>query len=85
MLAQVREANTGLRLKKTQWDVARQEVKKHQARGGITLDLVAQAGRDRLSGDGDFGPASNTQSQQMVGLSLNEPLYTGGYRSAKLQ
>jgi outer membrane protein len=85
VLAQVREANTGLRLKKAQWDVARHEVKKHQARGGITLDLVAQAGRDRLSGDGDFGPASNTQSQQMVGLSLNVPLYSGGYRSAKLQ
>ena len=85
VLTQVREANTGLRLKKAQWDLARQEVKKHQARGGITLDLVAQAGRDRLSGDGDFGPASNTQNQQMVGLSLNVPLYTGGYRSAKLQ
>jgi len=85
VLSQVREAKTGLRLKKAQWDVARQEVKKHQARGGITLDLVAQAGRDRLSGDGDFGPASNTQNQQMVGLSLNVPLYSGGYRSAKLQ
>ncbi len=85
VLSQVREANTGLRLKKAQWDVSLQEVKKHQARGGITLDLVAQAGRDRLSGDGDFGPASNTQSQQMLGLSLNVPLYSGGYRSAKLQ
>jgi outer membrane protein len=85
VLTQVREANTGLRLKKAQWDVARHEVKKHKARGGVTLDLVAQAGRDRLSGDGDFGPAGNTQSQQMLGLSLNVPLYTGGYRSAKLQ
>ena len=85
VLVQVREANTGLRLKKAQWEVARQEVKKHEARGGVTLDLVAQAGRDRLSGDGDFGPASNTQSQQMLGLSMNLPLYTGGYRSAKLQ
>jgi outer membrane protein len=85
VLAQVREANTVLLLKKAQWEVARQEVKKHQARGGVTLDLVAQAGRDRLSGDGDFGPASNTQSQQMLGLSMNLPLYTGGYRSAKLQ
>jgi outer membrane protein len=85
VLAQAREANIGLRLKKAQWEVARQEVKKHQARGGVTLDLVAQAGRDRLSGDGDFGPSGNTQSQQMVGLSLNVPLYTGGYRSAKLQ
>jgi outer membrane protein len=85
VLTQVREANTGLRLKKAQWDLARQEVRKHQARGGITLDLVAQAGRDRLSGDGDFGPSGNTQSQQMVGLSLNVPLYSGGYRSGKLQ
>ncbi|MFN8953986.1 MAG: TolC family protein [Burkholderiales bacterium] len=85
VLTQVREANTGLRLKKAQWEVARQEVKKHEARGGVTLDLVAQSGRDRLSGDGDFGPASNTQSQQMLGLSMNLPLYTGGYRSAKLQ
>jgi outer membrane protein len=85
VLAQAREANIGLRLKKAQWEVARQEVKKHEARGGVTLDLVAQAGRDRLSGDGDFGPSGNTQSQQMVGLSLNVPLYTGGYRSAKLQ
>jgi outer membrane protein len=85
VLTQVREANTGLRLKKAQWDLARQEVRKHQARGGITLDLVAQAGRDRLSGDGDFGPSGNTQSQQMVGFSLNVPLYSGGYRSAKLQ
>jgi outer membrane protein len=85
VLVQVREANTGLRLKKAQWEVARQEVKKHEARGGVTLDLVAQSGRDRLSGDGDFGPASNTQSQQMLGLSMNLPLYTGGYRSAKLQ
>jgi outer membrane protein len=85
VMVQVREANTGLRLKKAQWEVARQEVKKHEARGGVTLDLVAQAGRDRLNGDGDFGPASNTQSQQMLGLSMNLPLYTGGYRSAKLQ
>ena len=85
VMVQVREANTGLRLKKAQWEVARQEVKKHEARGGVTLDLVAQAGRDRWSGDGDFGPASNTQSQQMLGLSMNLPLYTGGYRSAKLQ
>jgi outer membrane protein len=85
LLAQVREANTGLRLKKAQWEVARQEVKKHQARGGVTLDLVAQAGHDRWSGDGNFGPANNTQSQQMLGLSMNLPLYSGGYRSAKLQ
>lgn len=85
VLEQVREANPGVRLQKAQQDVARQELKKHQRSGGVTLDLVASAGRDRLSGDGDFGPSTNSQSQQMVGLSLNVPLYTGGWRSAKLQ
>jgi outer membrane protein len=85
VLEQVREANTGVRLQKAQQDVARQELKKHQRSGGVTLDLVASAGRDRLSGDGDFGPSANSQSQQMVGLSLNVPFYTGGWRSAKLQ
>ncbi len=85
VLEQVREANTGVRLQKAQQDVARQELKKHQRSGGVTLDLVASAGRDRLSGDGDFGTSTNSQSQQMVGLSLNVPLYTGGWRSAKLQ
>lgn len=85
VLEQVREANTGVRLQKAQQDVARAELKKHQRSGGVTLDFVASAGRDRLSGDGDFGPSANSQSQQMVGLSLNVPLYTGGWRSAKLQ
>lgn len=85
VLDQVREANTGVRLQKAQQDVARAELKKHQRSGGVTLDLVASAGRDRLSGEGDLGPSANTQSQQMLGLSLNVPLYTGGWRNAKLQ
>ena len=85
VLTQVQQANTGVLLKKVQSDVARQELKKHAQSGGVTLDLVASAGRDSLSGDGDFGASSNKQSQQMVGLSLNVPLYTGGWRSAKLQ
>jgi outer membrane protein len=85
VLAQVQQANTGVLLKKAQHDVARQELQKHARHGGVTLDLVASLGRDRLSGEGDFGSSSNTQSQQMLGLSLNVPLYTGGWRSAKLQ
>jgi len=46
---------------------------------------VAQAGRDRLQGDGNFGSGSTTQKQHMIGLQLNVPLYTGGMRSAKLE
>lgn len=84
-LQKAEQGNPMIRLQAAQADVAQQEVRKHSALAAPTLDLVAQASRERISGTGDFGAASNTQSQQMVGVMLNVPLYTGGWRSAKLQ
>lgn len=75
--------NLQLRLQLANARSAAQEVAKRSARAGITLDLVAQASRDRLSGSGDFGSAGNTSSQQMIGLQLTVPLSTGGMRSAR--
>lgn len=85
VLAWVQQANAGVLLQKAQWHMARQALQKHQRGGGATLDLVASAGRERLSGEGDFGPSSQAQNQHMLGLSLSLPLYTGGGRSAALQ
>ena len=62
---------------------AQQEAAKHSAAAATTLDLIAQASREQLSGSGAYGSASTSMSQQMVGLQLNLPLYTGGYRDAK--
>jgi outer membrane protein len=84
-LALAQDNNPQLRLQKANAESARQEVKKHSAIASPTLDLVAQAGRERLSGSGDFGAASTTGRQQMIGLQLNVPLYTGGMRSARLE
>ena len=39
--------------------------------------------QDRLSGSGDYGSASNSLNNSMIGVQLNVPLYTGGYRSAR--
>ena len=83
-LAKTEEFNPQLQLQKANAESARQEVRKHGAAAAPTLDLVAQLGRERLSGNGDFGAASNTSRQQMIGLQFNVPLYTGGYRSARL-
>lgn len=85
VLTWVQQANPDVLLQKAQWHMARQALQKHQRGGGLTLDLVASAGRERLSGEGDFGPSSHDQNQQMLGLSLHVPLYTGGGRSAQLQ
>ena len=84
-LQRAEQNNPMLKLQLAQAEAAQQDMEKHRAAASPTLDLVAQASRDRISGTGDFGSASNTQSQQMVGLMLNVPLYTGGWRSAKLQ
>ena len=83
-LAKTEEFNPQLQLQKANAESARQEVRNHSAAAAPTLDLVAQLGRERLSGNGDFGTASNTSRQQMIGLQFNVPLYTGGYRSARL-
>jgi outer membrane protein len=72
-----------IRMMMAKVQAAQQEVSKYGAMSAATLDLVAQAVRDQLNGDGNFGNASNSSSQQMVGLQLNIPLYTGGYRSSK--
>jgi outer membrane protein len=84
-LQRAEQNNPMLKLQQAQATAAQYEIDKHRASASPTLDLVAQASRDRLSGSGDFGVASNTQSQQMLGVMLNVPLYSGGMRSAKLQ
>ena len=50
-----------------------------------SVDLVGQIGRQKLSGDGDYGSAKNQQNNSMIGVQLTVPLYTGGYNSAKYQ
>ncbi len=82
-LTEVSEKNPLLHMQSAGVQAAQQEVAKYSKAAATTLDLVAQAGRDQLSGNGNFGAASNTASQQMIGLQLNLPLYTGGYRNAK--
>ena len=83
--AQAQDRNLGLRLQQARLAMAEQETRKHSLSASATLDAVAVASRDRLSGNGDFGAASNTQNQQMIGLSFSMPLYTGGWRAGKLQ
>ena len=83
VIAQALANNPLLRMQAAQVQVAQQEVAKFSALGSATLDVVAQAGQDRLSGSGDFGSASNTSNQRMLGLQWTLPIYTGGYRSAR--
>jgi outer membrane protein len=75
--------NTTIRIKLLAAEVAKQEAGKYSRQSSAVVDLVAQAGRDRLSGNGDFGAASNSATNRMIGVQLTLPLFTGGYRTAK--
>ena len=64
-------------------DSARAELQKHRRSAAASVDLVAQAGQERLHGSGDYGRASNKSLNAMVGVQLTVPLWSGGMRSAK--
>jgi outer membrane protein len=55
-----------------------QAAKRIKAGNAMTVDWVAQAQMDRLSGQGMYGSSSNQMAQYMVGLQLHMPLSTGG-------
>jgi outer membrane protein len=82
-LADAKAGNLQLKMLAASTESARQEATKHAAMAAPMVDLVAMAAQDRLSGNGDFGSAWNSQNNAMVGVQLTIPLYTGGMRSAR--
>lgn len=84
-LDQAAAANPGLRQQTLAVEVARQDVAQYARGAGTTVDLVAQASREHLSGSGRYGHGSNTARQHLVGVQITVPLYTGGQRSARQQ
>jgi outer membrane protein len=60
---------------------AEQEARKSDLAVAPSLDLIARAAHEQLNGSGDYGRASNRQTQGMVGVQLTIPLDFG--RSAR--
>jgi outer membrane protein len=84
-LADADAHNPQLRMQLAAVELAREESAKSRGALAPSVDLVAQVGRDRLSGSGDFGNASNASGNRMIGVQLTVPLYTGGMRNAREQ
>ena len=82
-LAQAHQRNPGVRLAEARLHEAEQERRKTGTAFSPTLDLVAQIGRERVAGSGHFGGASNRSDQRAIGVQLEVPLYSGGWRSAR--
>jgi len=82
-LNEVSQNNPELRMSQTRLEIAREESTRYGALASPTLDLVGEISHDHLSGSGDFGAASNTGRNALLGVQLTIPLYTGGYRNAR--
>lgn len=82
-LARAEHASPALRLAQSTLDGAEAQAQASAGQFAPTVDLVGGIARERLSGSGDFGSASNTGSNRALGLRLSLPLSTSGMRSAQ--
>jgi outer membrane protein len=84
-LADADAGNPVIRTRRLSATIASREASKFSLRASPTVDLVAQVGRDLLSGHGDYGSAANAASNRLIGVQVSIPLFTGGYRDAREQ
>ncbi|MEN9619314.1 MAG: hypothetical protein RL406_1551 [Pseudomonadota bacterium] len=78
-----KQQSSSLQMMRLQEAIQGQEAKRIKAGNAMTVNWVAQAQMDRLSGQGMYGSASNQMAQYMVGIQLNAPLSTGGMVQAR--
>jgi outer membrane protein len=78
-----KQQSPSLQMMRLQEAIQGQEAKRIKAGNAMTVNWVAQAQMDRLSGQGMYGSASNQMAQYMVGIQLNTPLSTGGMVQAR--
>lgn len=82
-LEKAKQNNIELHMQALSVQTAHAKAKEYTLGASASVDLVGQIGRQKLSGDGDYGAAKNQQNNSMIGVQLTVPLYTGGYISAK--
>jgi outer membrane protein len=84
LLERMRSAHPKLKMLDLQAQAAQEEIAKFgKGSQSMRVEAIGQASFEHLAGTGQYGSASNTGSQQMLGLQLTVPISTGGFRSAR--
>lgn len=84
-LAAARAASPDLARQRLAVDAARRGVRGQRPGAQLAVDAVGEWRHERLSGGGDFGPASQRATLWGVGVQISLPLFDGGVRSARAQ
>ena len=81
-IEKAKQKNPQLKILALQEQLKKSEIRKYDSSLSPKVNLIAQLERDQVNGNGDYGTASNTTTNNMIGVQLTVPL-TDGYRSAK--
>jgi len=82
-LADAARFNPMLKMHEKGIQITQEELARYHAWKSPTLSLVGRAAYEKIDGSGRFGDAMNKADEWMVGMQLNVPIFTGGYRSHK--
>jgi outer membrane protein len=74
--------NPQLKILALQVQVRKSEIEKFNSSLSPKINLIAQVERDQVNGSGDYGSASNTTSNNMIGVQLTVP-FTDGFAPQK--
>lgn len=77
------QENPGVRMQDKGADIALESIAQYSSWKSPTLDLVGRLAHEKLDGSGRYGSAMNKADDWMLGVQINVPIFTGGYRSAK--
>jgi len=84
LVARMRSDHPKLKMLDLQAKAAQEEINKFgSGNQSVRVEAIGQASFEHLNGTGQYGSASNTASQQMVGVQVTVPISTGGFRSAR--
>ena len=82
-MAEVVQLNPQVQMHNKGVSIAAQQVAQYSSWSSPTVDLIGRLGYEKLDGSGRYGSALNKADEWMVGVQLNVPVFTGGYRSSK--
>mgnify|MGYP001160550466 CR=1 FL=1 len=82
-LSDVTQLNPAVQMQDMGADIALESIAQYASWKSPTLDLVGRLAHEKLDGSGRYGSALNKVDDWMLGIQINVPIFTGGYRSAK--
>lgn len=82
-LSDMTQLNPAVQMQDMGADIALESIAQYASWKSPPLNLVGRLAHEKLDGSGRYGSTLNKTYDWMLGIQINIPIFTGGYRSAK--